>query len=179
MTSQPSTGPVLLTRAPDARLEGGGEPDLPLGPGEVGVHDQQLQGAGTDLLSVGGVYWDPVRAVPLPCVRRRPKIYQLQMCTAASSARHSVHSLLEGKKLLAHDHGDWHAFMFFPPPMTMCSPFRPWSWGHGRLFIQITMTMGLWREFHGTMHGLKYMLNILFLHMAMGSDMNFCSSLHP
>ena len=91
----------------------------------------------------------------------------------------TISTLLEGKKLLAHDHGDWHAFMFFPPPMTMGSPFRPWSWGHGRLFIQITMTMGLKKGFHGTMQGLKYMLNILFLHMAMGSDMNFCSSLHP
>ena len=92
MTSQPSTGPVLLTRAPDARLEGGGEPDLPLGPGEVGVHDQQLQGAGTDLLSVGGVYWhSPVRAVPLLCDGRRPKICQLQ-CVQLQVVRGTVYT---------------------------------------------------------------------------------------
>ena len=74
MTSQPSTGPVLLMMATDARLEGGGDPAPSLGPGEVGVQDQQLLGAGTDLLSVGGVYWySPVRAVPLPVMEDDPR----------------------------------------------------------------------------------------------------------
>ena len=68
---------------------------LPLGPGEVGHQDQQSQeGAGQVLLYKGGVYWDlPVRAVPLLSLWKTTQelVSFPHMCTAAQSARQSVH----------------------------------------------------------------------------------------